>query len=219
MAKANQKPTIIDARTAQKLIGIMGLALPVILVLGYAMTTAPDIIVLPTLSEYVYTQFEPLFTGILFAIGIMFFAYKGYAKNQGPIPISDNALANIAGTASIITAIAQTNTCVFDININMLIGRIHVVSAVTLLISMALFCLFYFTQTSSREITAQKRRKNSIYHFCGYVIVLGLLIGFVHMLTRGDECITSSLLLWLEWIMIWAFSIAWCVKGGMLFRE
>ena len=212
----NSQPAIIDARTAQKLIGLLGLALPVILVIGHFATSGA---ILPTLSEYVYTEFEPFFVGILFAIGVMFFAYKGYADNKGPIPLSDNNLANIAGAASIMTAIAQTRSCLYPAA-DGLMGIVHVISAIVMLNCMALFCLFYFTQTGTDPVSAAKERKNKIYRICGYIMVAGLLIGLIYMFVRDQSCPNpSSLLLWLEWMMIWAFSFAWCIKGGMFLKD
>lgn len=219
MSNVNEVPTIIDARSLQKLIGLLGLLLPVILVVGFAISTHHEVIILPTLSEYVYTAFQPFFTGILFAIGIMFFAYKGYPTNTGPIPLSDNALANIAGTASILTAVIQTSLCYFSSEVSVLFGMLHMIMAVILLITMALFCLFYFTQTGNKAITSSKLIKNRIYRICGSIIVICLITAFFYLVLKSDECSLSTTILWLEWVMIWAFSIAWCIKGGMFLHK
>lgn len=216
----DSEPALIDVKTAQKLIGLLGFALPLVLVGGYGLYTAPNIQILPSLSEYVYTPFEPFFIGILYALGTMFFAYRGYSKNSGPIPISDNALANIAGGSAIITATIKTSTCLEFVQETAPLGWLHMIAASTTLTCMALFCIFYFTQSASPVLNRQKILRNRIYKICGYSIVAGLLIGMVVLHGSDVACDPkSTTILWLEWMMIWAFSLAWCVKGELFSKK
>lgn len=211
-------PQLIEARTVQRMIGTLSLLLPFILVFGHIANTYPKIEILPTLSEYIYTPMQPFFIGILFSIGTMFFAYKGYTKNHSIIPFSDSSLSNIMSISAIGIAVFPTRSCLAP-DANEILGIFHLLSAGILLLCMAIFCIFYFTQSPDPSMINPGR--NRFYRICGYLIIAGLVMILAVGASSDKTCtgdIHSSPILWLEWMMMSIFSIAWLIKGKLLFR-
>ena len=211
-------PELISARAVQRIIGVLAIIFPPMLVIGGLLDGKG--ILQPSLSEYYYTYMSPFFVGTLFAIGMMFFAYKGYATNHGPIPLSDNMLANIAGVSSIGVAVVPSGSCPFTSN--PLLSNLHTGLAGVMLFAMACFCLFYFTQSSPQHLSRNKSKRNMIYRGCGATIFICLFFCLLHILTREASCVypvRSTPILWLEWIMIWAFGLAWLVKSEIILQD
>jgi hypothetical protein len=66
-------------------------------------------------------------------------------------------------------------------------------------------------------ITTNKRRRNLIYDLCGAVIVICiLLLGLIGLFSIPIPFPFHPETFWLESIAIWAFGVAWIVKGELV---
>ncbi len=215
-----QYAQLIDVKSVQKLIAMTAFTLPVFLVFGeYFLGSNPRFY--PTISQYVHGSFGNVFIGMIFALGALFFTYKGYPENHGPIPLSDHQLANIAATSLILVATCDTLLCGMDAATPAakLMEWVHVISAIISFFCLGLFCLFYFTQEKDHDNSPITTKRIAIYRLCGYIIFGAMGIAAIVFLLGDKSCPThvfAAPVLWLEWLMIWAFALAWTVKGRMI---
>ena len=76
--------------------------------------------------------------------------------------------------------------------------------------------IFRFTKTDKKgKKTFAKKVKNSFFRYCGYVMILSLLVVFLHklkILFSSWETATY----WGEALALIAFGISWLVKGNIL---
>jgi len=192
----------------RKAIGVLGISLPIILALGVALL-APDEGWQPTISDYVDTVMGGTFVGILFAIGVFLYFYIGYDQDpdQPRFLPSDRIASNLGGLFAIAVALFPTTSSVGFVQ------GVHVVSATLLFLTLAYFALWQFTKTSG-EMTPEKLMRNRIYRVCGITILVCIaLIGIHGWLLRDTGVADVKPVFWLESIALWAFGIAWLVKG------
>ena len=214
----------------RKLIGYLGILLPVIVFLTHQK-------LLSSISHYYYTTASSFFIGILFAFGLILIAYKGYPLDQRKTNrerISDKMLTTIAGIFIIIAVIIPTNCensldtlpfCGVD---NYLFGHqstalslVHLLGAGGFLFVLGYMCIKKFTR--SNDPNSQK--KHRLYKICGYLVIgsVGLLVCIFILETivhknSGNEEFSCNVYLHgytfiLETIAVWSFGIAWLVKG------
>ena len=69
---------VISYLTLRKAIGVLGISFPVILALGACIFAGFDI--QRSVSSYYHTNMQDVFAGILFAIGLFLFSYRGYER-------------------------------------------------------------------------------------------------------------------------------------------
>jgi hypothetical protein len=192
----------------RKAIGLLGISLPIVLPLGVAVLAA-DEGWQPTISDYVDTVMGGVFVGILFAIGVFLYFYVGYDRDPDErrfLP-SDKVASNLGGLFAIGVALFPTTSSVG------LVQGVHMVSAVLLFLTLAYFALWQFTKTSG-EPTPEKLMRNRIYRACGLTILICIaLIGIHGSFLRDTGLADLEPVFWLESIALWAFGIAWFVKG------
>jgi hypothetical protein len=98
-------------------------------------------------------------------------------------------------------------------------GWLHWTCAALLFIVLALMCLKLFTKTDAPNPTPKKLRRNKFYVGCGYAIFACIvLIGAHSLLEHFYSSLASRLdfckpVFWLESGSVFAFAIAWLVKG------
>lgn len=192
----------------RKAIGVLGIAMPVILALG-VLVLAPDQGLQPTISDYVDTVMGDAFVGILFAIGVFLSFYLGYDRDpdQPRFLPSDKVASNLGGVFAIGVALFPTTSSVGFVQ------GVHMVSALLLFLTLAYFALWQFTKTGG-EPTPEKVLRNRIYRISG-VTILGCiaLIGIHGWFFRDTGVDDLRPVFWLESVALWAFGIAWFVKG------
>ena len=200
---------VISYLTLRRLLGILGVLFPVILLLGcYVFGKCGEI--QPSISEYYYTNMRDVFVGILFAIGLFLFSYKGYEK-------TDHLAGNFGCVFAVGVAIFPT------LSPNPVISTLHLISATLLFLVLAYFSLFLFTKSKKvAKPTKQKRRRNRIYRVCGLVMlgcILLLFLIFAFFSKPGSDLLRYKPVFWLESLALWAFGISWLTKGEVLWRE
>src|SRR5258706_5910903 len=86
--------------TLRKLIGILGIALPLVMWLGEPVL-CPGAGRQPTISHYYYTLMRDAFVGILWALGIFMVCYRGTRR-------WDDLASTVAGLCATVVALFPT---------------------------------------------------------------------------------------------------------------
>jgi len=208
-------PSAPDDRSShghRQLIGILGLILPVTLwgVASWRRTTGlPQWEPLDSVSSYYYSGAVAIFIGILAALAVFLFTYRGYANKDNR---RDRRAATVAGTAAAVVAFFPTSAPLAlpaptwwteDA------GKIHFVAAVILFGAFSYISLFLFTKSNvpkGQGVPTEKRARNKIYVACGLGMVA--CIAWAGIATFNDVPIFVPEALALEF-----FAISWLVKG------
>jgi hypothetical protein len=216
---------LISYTTLRKIVGILGIALPVVLLFGnicFGDCTGPQ----RSISHNYHTVMGDVFVGMLCAISLFLFVYKG------PEPI-DGILGNVAGVLGILVAIIPCGP--HDTDKGFIVrglpegyawGMAHNIIAGIFLLVLAYFSSKLFTKSREGESpTPEKRKRNVIYKICGWIIVVcvaGCIV--VMVLTKDAEpepewVLGMAPIFWLETIALWAFGFSWLVKGETLWKD
>ena len=218
-------------------IGILGLLFPLLLFLisGWRPTTglAPWQR-LDSISAYYYTSGAgSAFSGIMIALAVFFFTYRGY---DNPYRWVDQVTAIVAGCAAV-TIVLFPTTVPATIPPDLLppptwwsppIDIVHHTAGLLLFLSFFVFCIFQFPRTDSAASAAKhpgapwlptalrtllgvglpagKQWRNRIYVVCGLAIVGGLL-------WLGIATSRGAVIFWPETWCLFFFALSWLVKG------
>lgn len=218
--KNKKDPQLISYQTLRRAVGILGIAFPIVLLIGSIICCGCNE-VQTSISSYYHTGMRNIFVGILCAIALFLFTYKGYDYRDSVA--GDLACIFALGVALFPTSVtdAVTQCIAYPIN-NQIIGKIHYVSAAGLFLVLSYFSIFLFT-IKDKEPTKMKLKRNIIYKVCGYVM-LGciVLIGLYSICHDYDKCkclLDIRIVFWLEAIALWAFGISWLTKGNSILMD
>ncbi|MFG3705838.1 DUF998 domain-containing protein [Micromonospora sp. NPDC047670] len=195
-------------------IGTVGIALPVVLTVGNALLTG-DLRLLDSISSFYYTDMRDVFVGAMCAIGVFLICYR-YRR-------LDDVLSTIAGVLAIAVAVfpAATGSPPGALTpTDVTIGRVHQVAAAALFLLLAAFCIFLFPRTASTApATGRTRVRNGIYHACGIVIIGAITLAVASNALPDSTRDTLKPLFWCEAVAVFAFGVAWLVKGEAMFSD
>ncbi len=207
-----------DSTTVRRLrlgVGVLGMALPFVITIGYALQTGQAVL-LHSISGAYYTDMRDIFVGSLCAIGVFLICYR-YAR-------PDDVLSTLAGLAAITVALFPTTPKGDQILVSSkddATGIVHGVAAIILFLILAGFCFWLFPRsTAPATQTTRKKTRNVIYYICGTLIVVGLGLAVL-----GSSILPDSVadqikpLLWGEAVAVFAFGIAWFTKSNTIFRD
>lgn len=203
----------------RKLIGTLGLGLPVLL--PFSSGTF-----LSSMSHYYYLPLSSLiFIITLSSFGLFLLSYKGYKIDTQTEKISDDLLTNIGGISALIVVFVPTycsessNLVVEQIcesgaypllgHDNTLKNTIHLVFAGIFIFTMGWMSKYKFTR-------GERSNRNKIYKWCGNLVwvAIGLLIVLVIIDFFNDDFqITPFDVFILETLAVIPFGISWFVKG------
>jgi hypothetical protein len=194
-------------------IGVMGVAMPIILIVGERILFSRDVVTFPraSLSAYYYSGLREIFTGTLIATGVFLITFKLTHANI------DNIITAIAGIGAIGVALFPTGPDRGEISPPWarLIGVhttqvIHSISACLFIGALALM---------SHRFARNAARWSWIHDVCAFVMVGVAVAAFVAG-SRGVETVgVWSGLLIVELTCTFAFGISWLVRGYELRRE
>ncbi|WP_372668129.1 DUF998 domain-containing protein [Amycolatopsis kentuckyensis] len=184
----------------RRAIGLIGLALPVVLIFGKQLAQGGDLI--GSLSGYYYTDLRDVFVGAMCAVGVFLLAYYGH-------DFVDNVASSVAGLGAIglalFPAAPDHDVTAWDRTS----GVLHLTFAAVFFLMLAYFCLRLFPHDGE-----QPRGTGIVYRGCGAVILAALvLIALTSWLRLVPEWHPA---LWLESVAVWAFGVAWLLKGQTL---
>jgi hypothetical protein len=218
MSTDRNKSLIISYLTMRRLIGILGLALPIIVVFGGFIQN--PLVIQGSLSGYYYTNMHDFFVGILCGVSLFLLSYKGYEK-------IDDVVANLSGifalgiilfpTAMYSGKVVKVGMFLIDDNIS---EYIHLIFGALFFLSLSFNSMYLFTKREPGGLSKEKRRRNIIYRFCGFVMILTILCMIIYTLFFRDTPISKIYpVLIFESIALGAFGISWMVKGNTLFKD
>ncbi len=217
-----KKKEMLDSYyTIRKIIGILGLLLPVVVF------TAHEGVMLSSISHYYYTKSAVFFIAILSSFGFFLISYRGYEKEETE-KISDNTITHIGGFAVLLLVLIPTACICKDCDMitvdfsngfplygheNKLIGSIHLVSAGIFLFSMGWMSIYKFTK-------GKTTKNHAFYKVCGYTVWICIGILFIEFVMEKilDKSFRATLydVFILETIAIISFGSSWLVKGKAL---
>lgn len=213
-----EDPRIISFQTLRKAVGWLGICLPLALILVTAIvgncTCLQD-----SVSHYYYTASGDLFVGVLCAVALFLFAYKGYKGD------SDNLWTSLAGFFALCVALFPTNNnsadscAIIHLPDNELRRIIHYGSASAFFLILSGISLFLFTR-SKGEKTREKKMRNKVFKVCGIVILAAVIAIGIYGFTKGENRWGKyKPVFWLEWLALLAFGISWLVKGELVLKD
>jgi hypothetical protein len=194
-------------------IGWLGFALPWLLVASnyirpYPLTDLPPF--WASISLYYYSAGNAFFCGILFALLVFLFTYRGY-DNAGRK--WDITFGVIAGLAAFGVAYFPTDpqglqpmpwvTCSCT-------GKIHLGAAILLFGCFIMFSLFLFTRNAKSQglfdFHRPKKKRDWVYVICGLVMLGFVIWAIVNQFSGGS-------IFWQETGALEAFGVSWLVKS------
>ncbi|MFC1981622.1 hypothetical protein ACFLVN_05225, partial [Chloroflexota bacterium] len=194
------------------LIGYLGLILPALLWLIAGWRTMEGLQPwkpLASVSAYYYTGAVSAFAGILVALALFLFSYRGY---DNAYHRRDRIAAIIAGVAAVLVAFFPTGAP-GDLKAlswwTPLIGGIHYFSAVVLFGAFIFFSIFLFRRSKVKRgesLPRGKRFRNVIHIFCGVAML-------ACMLWAGIATVTGATIFWPEAFALEFFAVSWLTKG------
>lgn len=196
----------INYLTMRKAIGILGMALPFILLTGNSIANG-GLVFQSSISAYYFTSMRNVFVGILCAVGLFLFSYKGYNK-------FDNILADIGAMFAVITGFFPclpdgTVPCPYKSY-----DVLHLISAGIFFTVLIIFSMFLFTKSDKKkkDRSQKKNRRNGLYRTCGIIMAV-CIAGIVVIDNWIRGLLIYNPVFWLESVALLAFGISWYVKG------
>jgi hypothetical protein len=208
VAQAPSRPDDLSDNAHRQLIGYIGLVLPALLIL---IAVVRDGIErwrnLESISAYYYTGAVAAFVGMLVALALFLFTYRGYKNKYNR---ADRWVAKVAAGAALVIAFFPTAAPVGLPALSWwtpTTGVLHHVAAIVLFAMFAVFAFWLFRLTADGEQpAADKRRRNNVYLVCGIAIVG--CIGWA-----GFNGVNGRPIFLPESIALIAFAVSWLVKG------
>jgi hypothetical protein len=195
---------LVSYRTLRRVVGILGVSLPVVLAVWGLFLTTP-ISLLPSISDYYSLRTRDVFVGVLFTIAWFLFTYRGFDRRD-----------SVAGNLACVFALG---VALFPNSGTKLEGAVHFASAVLLFLVLAYFSLKLFTQSDGAP-TRQKILRNRVYRTCGWVMLACIaVIAVCKVFFRSPEVERLSVVFWFETFALWAFGVSWFVKGETILKD
>lgn len=201
---------VLSYLALRKSVGVIAIALPIVLAVGKMLLESPGL--LDTLSAYYYSVMRDVWVGSLSATAVFLFSYR-YARQ-------DEIAGDLAGASALGVALLPAPP-VMATTQQMVIGTVHWTLSVVFLLTLAYFALVLFRKTDPKKPpTPQKLQRNRVYLVSGIVILAALaLLGLISLLPGMAWLQALHPIFWLESLAIWAFGVAWFVKGETILKD
>lgn len=221
---ASRRPASSDAEllylrsfhVMRVIIGALGLALPLLLLLGDALFLKSPLWPRGSISAYYYSAMRDEFVGILVAIGVFLVCYHVSRRRL------ENWLSTSAGAAAVMVALFPTGvpptggvmTALQELLGEQRTALIHGVSALALFSTLALMSYLFGRREGSRERSRGQRQSPTFwrgYHYlCAALMVLSMLAVLLSKLTG----LYQEHATWVgEVVALSAFGASWFAKG------
>lgn len=203
---------VISYLTLRKAVGIIGTALPFVLVAGKWLLQGGGI--QPSISAYYYTSMRDVFVGSLCATGVFLLSYRGYDR-------VDDLAGDLACLFAVGLALFPTAPAVGGSAAQTAVGYVHLTLSSAYFLTLAYFSLAQFTKTDpARPMTARKKQRNIVYRVCGYTMLasIGLIVIYFAFL-RHSGLQALDPVFWLESAAVAAFGVSWLTKGEAILAD
>lgn len=218
---------LTNSLTLRKIIGIMGMAMPLLL-FGFLYLDTGLQYPLESISHYYYTRVGGIFVIILSLLAFFLIVYKGKAPIDFYISLS-------AGFFALLTVLFPTNNitniccdpakkyAVTILPVSDFRMYFHYTVAALFFLCLSYMSFFLFTKSnkSPDERGRQKIIRNRIYKTCGVLTLMALLVLFAGSLKIIPPSYfkTFPLTFCMETLAIESFGFAWLIKGNTLFKD
>ncbi|MBC7966048.1 MAG: hypothetical protein H7Z17_09005 [Fuerstia sp.] len=207
----------------RRAIGYVGFSLPILLgPVGWAVF---GIGIQENMSSYYHTPMRDVFVGVMCAIGIFLYCYRGTSRVEG-------WTRNLSCLSAIGIALCPLDAHSDPMYQRTIVGYLHTFAGGTFFLTLAIYSLVHFPQravsTSESDIESgtsnlDRIARNSVYIISGLTI-LGCMatIGICFFLVPTKVKVQLNALgfvFWMEWLAVWAFSAAWLTKGRAIFDD
>jgi len=209
---------IISYLTMRRFIGVLGIALPIIVVLGGFIEDG--FVIQGSISGYYYTNMRDFFVGLLCIVALFLISYQGYER-------VDNLVGNLSGIFALGMVFFPTamysgkviKVGIFLINDN-ISEYIHLTFGTLFFLALSYNSFFLFTKRQPGKLNKEKRRRNFIYRVCGIVMILSIVFLIVYKVFMNDSLLSKMYpTLIAESIALIAFGVSWLVKGNTFFKD
>lgn len=222
-----------DYLILRRFLGVLGIFLPFLLIAEWAFV---EECLRTSISAFYYSGQRDLFVGIMCSIGIFLICYRGHNWIE-------DTIANLAGLGAVGVGLLPTTAreeptdatgrdiClgahVDAEKLDLLffqasIGDLHFVSAGIFFLMLSILCGVFFiispdTAQIQEKITIRHKRLRNWAYTAMTLIMLGC-IGLIALDGKYEDPLgfdfdSISFVFWLEAIAVWAFAIAWLIKG------
>ena len=207
-----QESLVLSYLSLRKAVGIIGVALPFVLVFGNMILKGPGIE--RSISSYYYTDLGNVFVGSLCAIGVFLLSTRGYDRR-------DRIAGYLACIFAVGVALFPTTPQRDATSPDKFIGILHYTFAALLFLTFAFFCLKLFTETDKKKSpTRRKLQRNNVYRVSGFVILACILLIVVVKLPAVKPLVERlKPVFWLESLAVVTFGVAWLTKGEMILKD
>lgn len=212
-------PEAITTRTMRVAIGILGIALPFVLLFG-AVALGGCSRVLDSISAYYHSIMRDVFVGILCAVSFFLFAYKGYRMSD--FIALKLASVSALGVALFPTSVDEAFPCMIPpYPLPPAVGSLHFAFAALFFLTLAYLSWFEFTKTEAgkdiRDARPDKKKRNAVYRACALIMAACLaMLAAYNFSPAGSPLRVHGLAFWLESAALLAFGASWLVKGEFL---
>jgi hypothetical protein len=196
----------------RKAIGIIGMALPFVLVLGKIALEGPGL--QSSMSGYYHTGMRDVFVGSLCAIGVFLISYRGYER-------TDELAGDLACILAVGVALLPTTPDHDPTARDQVVGSLHTAFSALFFLTLAFFSLVLFRKTDpTRTPTRRKLQRNVVYTVCGYTMLICVALIALLALLPGETPLKSlAPVFWLESIAVVVFGVSWLTKGEAILRD
>jgi len=199
---------VISYLTLRTLIGALGMALPLLLVIANYISLS-SLQVENSISDYYDNAAAgDVLVGVLFVLGFFLLSYKGYER------IDDRA-SDLGCVFSLGVALFPTTSH------NHFVHVMHFVFAFLLFSVFIFFALYLFRKTGADAMTRQKKNRNKVYLVCGIIMVICVagIAAFSLINSWGAFSAKYNLIFWLEAVALGSFGFSWITKGELLWKD
>ena len=146
----------------RKSVGVLGIALPIVLALGTLIVSQCPHFIKESISSYYYTLMGNFLTGILSAVALFLFTYKGYNNSL------DRISAIIAGFRGFSNCSCSqqipreniSNYCEFITKpASSLSNTVHFLGAAVFFVTLAFMSIFLFTKSNKKKEDIKKPKR------------------------------------------------------------
>jgi hypothetical protein len=195
-------------------VGVLGAALPFLLVFLDRLLFDGDPFPRDSLSTYYYSGVGDLFVGGLCAIGVFLIGYKVASRTL------DNTLSVLAGAAVLVVALFPTGlpeqvvelTPLQDLFGVSVVEGFHLVAAAVFLGSLAVISYFFGVREGARE-AREGRRPPAFWRWYHWVCAGAIGAALLEIVLTGLAGWPGWSLLFGETVAIVAFGASWLMKG------
>lgn len=203
-------PLALSQQAHRQLIGYLGLVLPFLLYLLAGVRHTDDLTdwaVLPSISAYYYTGAVAVFIGVIAALSLFLFTYRGY---QGVA--ADRVVGSIGGAGAVGVILFPITSPSASLRLpwwKTWMVIVHYSCGVALFSSFILFAIWLFRQSEFAERSARprdKRWRDDLCLWCGMTMIAAIA-------WAGWAEWHGGSIFYQESVAIEAFAISWLVKG------